>query len=393
MIFKLFKYLSLLFFLPLWYLQLLIPRNKKVWVFGAWYGKKYSDNARVLFEYVNKNHPEIKAIWITKNNKVIRDHVNSSYIVYKHNSLKGIYYSLIAKVVVFSSGKVDVNLFFIIGATLINTWHGAPMKKIGLDDKFASITNFKKIVFRFIYPFYWEFNIDYIVSTAEIFNKKLSSAFNVPIRNVILSGYPRCDLLYEKKIHPLVKQIRDKFINPTILFYLPTFRSENERFSPFDSFYFNEDDWDKYLKENNYVLLSKGHFVDNEIGNKSKSDRIMHVSDTDIPELNSLLKDIDILITDYSGVFFDFLLTKKPIILAPFDIESYLLSNRELYFNYIKDISCGDSCNDWHKLMIALSKLKIEKNKALVIERNVFFNSFDDNNNSKRLFNEIVKRI
>ena len=49
---KLLKYIIYTFFIPFWWLQLLIPRNKNLWVFGAWFGEKYSDNAKVLFEYV-----------------------------------------------------------------------------------------------------------------------------------------------------------------------------------------------------------------------------------------------------------------------------------------------------------------------------------------------------
>jgi hypothetical protein len=42
-----------------------------VWIFGAWYGRKFSDNSKYLFFYVSTCHPEIKAIWLTHNRQVL----------------------------------------------------------------------------------------------------------------------------------------------------------------------------------------------------------------------------------------------------------------------------------------------------------------------------------
>ena len=47
-----------------------------------------------------------------------------------------------------------------------------------------------------------------------------------------------------------------------------------------------------------------------------------------------LLKLIDVLITDYSSIYFDFMLTNKPIIFFPYDLEEYLMKSREMYFDY-----------------------------------------------------------
>jgi len=42
------------------------PRSEKILIFGSWLGEKYADNPRYLFEYVIKNRPDLKAIWITR---------------------------------------------------------------------------------------------------------------------------------------------------------------------------------------------------------------------------------------------------------------------------------------------------------------------------------------
>ena len=388
---KLLKYLGFLLFNPIWYLQLIIPRNKKVWIFGAWYGEKYSDNVKVLFEYVNENLPEIKTIWLTRNRTVIEQLELENKNVANINGIRGIYYSLIAGKVIFSSGKNDVNKFFINGAILINTWHGAPMKKIGLDDKFASTSNSWKGIIRYLFPFIWEYNVDFLVSIAEVFNSNLCTAFNLRNDQIILSGYPRCDLLFNTDLHYLTLKWDNMFNKPRKIMYLPTFRSEVDAFLPFENFGFEEDVWGDYLKESNSILISKGHFIDKKIGDSSKVERIIHISDDAVPELNDLLKDIDVLITDYSGVYFDFLLTDKPIILAPFDLEVYLSESRELYFEYY-DVVCGPVTINWDQILKYLQMPTNEIfNEHNYNQKKIYFNKYCSGGNAKRLTEHIFK--
>jgi len=91
---RLIKYLGYAFFLPLWWLQILVPRNKNIWVFGVWYGQRYSDNSMYLFEYVTKHDSTIKAIWVTKNKGVKQHLIKKGHSCYMAYSLKGIYHCL-----------------------------------------------------------------------------------------------------------------------------------------------------------------------------------------------------------------------------------------------------------------------------------------------------------
>ena len=47
-----------------------IDRDKYLWVFGCWGGMKYADNSKYLFEYIVKNYPQIRAVWITINSDI-----------------------------------------------------------------------------------------------------------------------------------------------------------------------------------------------------------------------------------------------------------------------------------------------------------------------------------
>ena len=55
----------------LYWIAARMPLDNKIWIFGAWFGESYNDNSRYLFEYVNKNYPDVKTIWLSRNKKIV----------------------------------------------------------------------------------------------------------------------------------------------------------------------------------------------------------------------------------------------------------------------------------------------------------------------------------
>lgn len=389
----LFKYLCHSFFLPLWWLQLVIPRNKKIWVFGAWYGLRYCDNSRFLFEYVHKNDPNITAVWITKNKK-IKEHLNRlGYKAYMANSFKGIGYSLISKYIIVSCVKKDVNALCINGAITIQVWHGNPMKKIGMDDAYSRVNSFfySKLV-KYIYTMNYEFNYSYIVSNAPCFTKIMSSAFGTPPKRILETGSPRNDAFAVKESHDINTEFRKRFKDCKIIYYLPTFRSKTNKIQNLlDLEEYRENELQDFLEKKNLVFVTKGHFVAKTIkGDFIRNNRIINLPQNDMIDINLLLKDADILITDYSSVYFDFLLSQRPIIFAAYDLEEYLFESREMYFDY-KNIIAGPIVSNWTEVYSAISvSVKETKWNKLLEEKNKVYNKYYDNQNTKRVYKEIV---
>lgn len=111
----------------------MIPKNKNLWIFGAWFGDKYADNSKYLFEYVNKNKPEIRAIWVTRNENTYKLVKKEGYEVYFKNSLKGFLYSSLAGVGIISNAFNDIP--YTTGRMkIVQLWHGTPLKKIVFDE-------------------------------------------------------------------------------------------------------------------------------------------------------------------------------------------------------------------------------------------------------------------
>lgn len=390
---RLIKYIGYFLFIPVWWLQLLVPRNKNIWIFGAWYGNRYSDNSRYLYEYVKEHHPEIKAIWLTRSTKIKEQVVEKGGISYLTSNLKGIYYSILAKNVIICSVNRDVNYLFINGARKIQLWHGNPMKKIGLDDKFSPLhSSFQRKIVPLLFPFADEVANDYVVSNSEAFSGKMASAFAVPMTRVLETGCPRNDIFYSTETDRFNDNLKSKFKGAKLVYYLPTFRSHHGSKSLFTLPDYSLDELEAFLKKENLVFVSKGHYVDNQLSDKTKSNdsRLINLSDEDVSDINFMLKDADLLITDYSGAYFDFLLTQKPIILAAFDLEEYLSSSREMYFDYKSSVA-GPIVKTWADLYSALNYIwTTSEYQSLLKEKNQIFNKYHDDQNSKRVFEAIV---
>ena len=382
------KKIVLYFFNSIFYwISKLIPKNKNIWIFGAWFGDKYADNSKYLFEYVNKYHPEIKVIWGTNNEQVIDELKAKKYLVYRKYSLNSILYALRAKYSIFvHSNLVDCLPFLNNGKTkLIQLWHGIPIKKIGFDDQRYKISNTKKILKSLFLPFLNE-NYDLIVSSSEEDNKNMLTAFNASHNQMCCVGLQRNDVLVSGK-----NELTDEIKTIT---YLPTFRdSIGDKIDLFTEYSFDIQLWEKKLSDLGIKLFIKMHPVnkpsDNLLQSMSCCKNIEFLDEIDAAEI---LPKTDILITDYSSVFLDYLLTDKPIIFAPFDYEKYLRKDRELYYDYDAIIP-GPKCNNWNEVlewvikfqtMPQLYKLERKKIKDL-------FHKYQDGKSCDRVFNSIVR--
>ena len=364
--------------IPLYVISYFIPKKKNLWVFGAWFGSKYSDNSKYLFDYVNKNYKMIRGVWLTKNKSVYNELRKQNREVYYSYSIKGYIYSMLADKVIVSSGYVDVNRFVINRSVVINLWHATNLKKIGCDadrnfsykcqNPRFSISYLKYFLFPFLKRPY-----DYVLASSQESSLKMESAFCIDSSNVIIAGLPRTDMLR-----------RMNNTNFTIA-YLPTFR-DNTNYNYFENF--NVKNMDEYFKNNQIKFLYKPHYAEK---NKWSFDTqtIEKINNDDIYEI---LTFVDILITDYSTVFFDYCLTNRPMIFTPFDYEAYTTHDRKLYYDY-NEITPGPKCYNWEQVVLEINKI-LEGTDEYYDERrqiNERFNKYRDFNNRRRLVDKIIK--
>ena len=111
-------------------------------------------------------------------------------------------------------------------------------------------------------------------------------------------------------------------------------------------------------------------------------------------KLEKLLPYIDILITDYSSIFYDFIILDKPIIFFPFDITHYNQVDRKFYGNYNKQTP-GVKCYNWSDIIIEIKKI-FSGQDSFVLERQIIVEEtykYKDIYNCSRIVDLIKKEL
>lgn len=390
-------------FLPFYGLTHIVPRKKNIWVFGSNMGKSFGDNPKYFYLYVNqlKEKEKIRPIWISEEDEIIqtlRENGMESYTIY---SVKGVIYSLVAGIYIFDHHTKDITFWLSGGAKKINLFHGIPLKKIHGDNKFDEVRNPPNLAKRLrwlIRRIQNERPDHYYLTTSDYVGDIFKRAFRTTKDKELNCGYPRNDVFYTNEYLGLNKKlsIKNKEVfhalalnkqkGKRVLMYMPTFRnSEDHLLNILDFQYLNQ-----YLEKNNALLLVKAHPMSKiqEKLSKIKLSSIMNVNAKEDPYIFLTLSDV--LVTDYSSIYFDFLLTNRPIIFFNYDLEAYISQSRELYYEYDL-VTPGYKAKNMDELIEAISRtLKGEdpfKEHREVIKNKMF--DFHDGNASKRLFEKI----
>ena len=359
--------------------------DEKLIVLGAYGGQAFIGNTKYLFKFLNL-HSKYKIIWVTKSKdlkaKLNREGYSSLYTY----SLKTIKVLRKAKFIFLTHGFEDVlPIDFSPKTKVILTWHGTPIKKINIDSRRSLMI--KKWGIRFRLKLQFPQYIDYLLSIAgEDYEKKvLCNAFKVPLKKLIVLGYPRNDVLFRRDQDFVIK-IRESYKIPNkiekILIYVPTFREERKFNFPLSNSDLKR--LNNLLYEKNYLFLIKAHIYEREINfSMYKNIRLVKKS-SDVQEL---LLISDLLITDYSSVIFDYLLTMKPILIFAYDYDDYL-KKTGMYYN-LQKIAPGPILYNADELINAIKNIDkidieyLEKRKEIRDK----FNKYLDGKSAERILN------
>jgi CDP-glycerol glycerophosphotransferase (TagB/SpsB family) len=391
-------------------------KDPNIWVFGSPLGQKFADNSKYLFLYVTKNHPDITCVWLSSNMDVIEKLRQNGYFAYHISSLEGILHSLRAGCVIVSASLWDVNRSLIRGAKVVQLWHGTPLKRLLLSSKYR-FRNHERI-FRFwqsfrglmvsIFGFERE-HYDIIIATSRESKTTMLSVFDkLPgfrsNKNVVVTGYPRNDVLLDAGWSDddcsYLENIKGIVDFTFVICYLPTWRRQDigrNRDLLFD-YGFDIDEVEALLTRIDAILIMKVHERGAELAlhpeHGDQKSRIFTPSDTALPDIYPLLKRVNILITDYSSVYFDFLLLDRPIIFAPFDLHEFVgLDGQELFYNY-DEVTPGPKATDWKGVLKFVERnLQSDDYRTQRKEICQRFNEFRDCKNSERVYNIIKKSL
>ncbi len=323
--------------------------DDKTILYESYHGHSISCNPYAIFRSLlkNKKFKNYKHIWIINDkSKIPKDLKSNNNIVFiRRDCDLYMRYLTNTRYLINNSTFPD---YYIRkeDQVYLNTWHGTPLKHVGKDIKNDFVSH-ENVTRNFLQATHL---IQPNAHTADIL---LASHDVDGIYSGIVAetGYPKQDLMlnisYEEKNK--LYSILNISVAKKVVLYSPAGRG-----------IFKEADFDTtQLKEvirtvqeiENMQLLFRGHYAVEQEFNDLDLDITIIPSCIDT---NSLLSIVDILITDYSSISFDFMALSRPIIYYMYDREKYE-NERGLYFSI--DILGGEMCTNSTELKMSLSEV------------------------------------
>ncbi|MFX1408972.1 MAG: CDP-glycerol glycerophosphotransferase family protein [Promethearchaeota archaeon] len=351
--------------------------DENLLIFGSTSGKAFLGNSKYLFLYLNQNS-KYNCIWITSSTKVLKHLRDKNYnVILNRDLFKTIKALKAAKYIFVTHGFGDILMIdFSPKTKLIRLDHGITLKRLRSFTSDSNLSFFKRKMRQKLVQ-----STSFYVITSEEDKKTKKLSFPLPNNKYIDTGYPRNDILinFTREQYLDIKNSLGLTEGYEVILYAPTHRRYEHK-NPLNKRFCEK--LDELLINEKKILLYKPHPVEDQI-DLSLYNNIKSVNPK--VDIMDLLVISDILITDYSSVFFDFLVTMRPIIFFSYDLEKYLMM-RGTYFDYETFVP-GPIVRTGDEL---LSKLKNINHWASQYERErkrmrEWLNKYSDGNSSKKL--------
>ena len=294
-------------------------------------GEDLAGNMFYTLKEIVKNHKKFEVFLVATAKKqkslekLLKEHGLDSAKTVLYKSLD--YYKLLATAK-YLFNDTSFPMFFTKkdGQVYTNTWHGTPLKQMGKDviNRKYAIGNIKR---NFMFT-------DYLVYPNDEMKEKMISAYgiqNLYDGTVLNAGYPRNAVFFDRNSEKNIRK-KLKLEGKQVIVYMPTWRGimtkkmQGEQFKEIIELM-------RYMDEHltdNQVFYVKMHVL---VQKDLKFGDFKHIKSFPTGmETYEVLNTADVLITDYSSVFFDFANTKKKIVLYTYDEEEYT-KTRGFYYS------------------------------------------------------------
>ncbi|MCX2683308.1 CDP-glycerol glycerophosphotransferase family protein [Campylobacter sp. MIT 21-1684] len=351
--------------------------DEKTILYESFHGRLMSCNPYALFKSLIKDErfKDFTHIWVLSSAHFMKDEYKTmkNLIIVKRNSQLYLQYLASAKYLI---NNTTFDYYFIRkrGQFYLNTWHGTAFKTLGkyIKTGFMQHNNTQRNFLQ----------TTHLLSPNTFMSKVLLEDYDIAgLYNgkCLLSGYPRVDLTLstdtalQKKLKARLK-IKE---GEKVLLYAPTFRGH------FGKANFEYESITKLIKELSvmpFKILFKGHYETLKYIEKEEL-KICDANDREL-DTNELLSIVDVLITDYSSIAFDFMPLDKPIIYYCYDYEDYK-KERGCYFDF-KDLGLN-YCKSVEEIKTLLNERNFLEQKDRFTHLKDKFFPLEDGNSSKRV--------
>lgn len=369
------------------FLNKILPKYEQVLLHG---NTNLDDNTLSLSKYIFENYKIKIYLSVTKDYmQYAKKLMPAGIMIIQSRSFLYFKIYLTSRYIFFTTGSF-LNSFS-KRQIAVNIWHGILYKRVkklrGLPGIPAQIT----------------------VSTSPLTQAMFSEAFGVPVKEVVISGYPRNDvLLSAKEIKTsILKNLKEELNFQKVIIWMPTFRQTKVKGlaldgkfmdNPFNLDLFEVKQFNELLRKHNVLCLIKPHPVAKKMEGFYDLSHLRYIDDKWIANkgitLYQLVACSDILISDVSSIIADYLLLDNPILCVCSDLDTYK-NTRGFYFDNIEEWLPGKVLNSQKEFFDSLDRLLTTGIDDFVGKRSeikdLFF-SHKDSNSSKRLTEYIFNK-
>lgn len=373
----------------------LIPVDPRLVIFISFHGRGYSDNPRAIYEQMRQD-PAFRGyrfVWCIKHHKKKNLHIPGAKIV-EYFSIPYFYYLSRAKYWVINC-KMPMYISKKPNQVYLQTWHGTPLKHLGHDIEAAPDMTFYRSGLNYEQMCH-TYDVDSaryngMIAPNKFCMQVFPHAFHVEPDKLLETGYPRNDFLsnYTNKD---IKRIKEKYSipeNKKVILYAPTWRDDSYKAGGY-TFKLQADfrKWKEKLGPDTVVLFKPHYLIVNEFKDDPQlQDFLISVpADADIRDLYVVS---DAMVTDYSSVFFDYGILRRPVYFYMYDLDTYASDLRGFYIDIHKDLP-GDIYEKEEDLLEAIHQNKFDASRYDAF--NALYNNKEDGKASERVVNWLAEQ-
>lgn len=374
--------------IPLTYL---IPKDNKLVLF-----KGTSNNVKYLFFHACQQQAAdgTELYFMTRNKYLTGQFRKYGLPVLNYPSLKSFWKMFRAATYIVDNHISPINYYIFYRSKKVQLWHGIVVKKVGP----SSIKGLKKLPPSWLktlgmklvfYPTY-----DFFISNSEFCTKEIFGP-TIRARQFLEYGYPRNDILFKKPAvaEPLwgTDEMGNKAIQNfkanggQVVLVSPTWRDTGGELISDQAV--NLESLNEFAARNNILFVFKFHpSTRTSVSIKGYSNCIEYIKGRDIYPVMSL---IDLMITDYSSIYLDYLMLKKPLVFFPYDYKKYTEKDRDLIVDY-EWFTPGPKCYTQNELEAAIARILVEKQDDDKSRRQEILDvacTYQDGNAAERVWN------
>lgn len=367
----------------------IVPKRRQLWVFGLGRPGQWHGNAQAVYEAV-RDRADVHAVVVAR--RILPpalDHERDRTAI----GWRTLWPLLRAGVIVVHHGSSDIPFGGITrhGRIIVNVWHGIPLKGIlytgwnDIDKRTAHMLTRRT-----------RFN-SAVIASSTTDRLAMAASMRLPLSDVWITGLPRNDWLKAPEdtlpadVRDALGRLRNELNGRRLVLYAPTFRDEGSGIYQFSAE--ERTALSTTLAKHGAVLGVRTHMNEQGAAELASEPWALDVSPARYPETQVVLRCTDVLVSDYSSIWIDFLVLDRPIIGFVHDLSLYT-ANRNLLYD-IEDVYGGPLVADAHGLIEGLEcglagQLDTDAATRRADARRVFF-AYADAHATKRTVERILQ--